>query len=72
MEKITAEISAWSALENSPAENDPGSFSRRYPVYTKGWLIELPHENVDLAALADVMNAVDGFFSGCGGYLGAS
>ena len=72
MEKITAESSAWSALENSPAENDPDSFSHRYAVYTKRWLIELTHENVDLAALADVMNAGDGFFSGCDGYLGAS
>lgn len=50
---------------------DPGSFSHRYPVDTKGRPIELTHEYLDLAALADVMNAVDGFFGGCDGYLDA-
>jgi hypothetical protein len=50
---------------------DPGSFSHRYPVDTQGRPIDLTHEYLDLAALADVMNAVDGFFSGCDGYLDA-
>ncbi|MDP3115953.1 MAG: hypothetical protein Q8N19_02440 [Phenylobacterium sp.] len=50
---------------------DPGSFSHRYPVDTKGRPMELTHEYLDLATLADVMNAVDGFFSGCDGYLDA-
>ncbi|MBO9501648.1 hypothetical protein [Brevundimonas sp. A19_0] len=51
------------------AKVDPGSFSYRYPVDTKGKLIELAHDRLDLGALADVMNAVDGYFSGCDGYL---
>lgn len=50
---------------------DPRSFSYRYPVDTKGEAIELAHGHLDLAALADVMKGVDGFFSGCDGYLDA-
>ncbi len=50
---------------------DPRSFSYRYPVDTKGQAIELAHEHLDLVALADVMKGVDGFFSGCDGYLDA-
>ena len=48
---------------------DPGSFSHRYPVDPKGRPIALEHEYLDLAALADVMDAVDGFFTGCDGHL---
>ncbi len=51
------------------AKVDPNSFSYRYPVDTKGQPIELAHDRLDLTALADVMNAVDGYFSGCDGYL---
>lgn len=51
------------------AKVDPGSFSYRYPVDRKGKLIPMSHEQLDLAALADVMSAVDGYFTGCDGYL---
>lgn len=51
------------------AKVDPGSFSYRYPVDRKGNPIPLSHEQLDLAALADVMQALDGYFSGCDGYL---
>lgn len=51
------------------AKVDPGSFSYRYPVDTKGNAIPITHEELDLATLADVMNALDGYFSGCDGYL---
>lgn len=51
------------------AKVDPGSFSYRYPVGINGEPIELAHDRLDLAALAEVMNAVDGYFSGCDGYL---
>ncbi|HRO32050.1 MAG TPA: hypothetical protein PLQ03_01415 [Brevundimonas sp.] len=50
---------------------DPGSFSHRYPVDTKGRPIELALGHVDLVVLADVMTAVDGYFTGCDGYLDA-
>jgi len=50
---------------------DQRSFSYRYPVDTKGQAMELAHEHLDLAALADVMKGVDGFFGGCDGYLDA-
>ena len=50
---------------------DPRSFSYRYPVDTKGRAIELAREHLDLVALADVMKGVDGYFSGCDGYLDA-
>ncbi len=53
------------------ARVDPNSFSFRYPVDTQGQAIELTHDYLDLAALADVMRGVDGFFSGCDGYLDA-
>ena len=33
--------------------------------------IALALEHVDLVVLADVMNAVDGYFTGCDGYLDA-
>ncbi|WGM47826.1 hypothetical protein KOAAANKH_02711 [Brevundimonas sp. NIBR10] len=50
---------------------DPGSFSHRYPVDTKGRPIALALDHVDLVALADVMNTVDDYFTGCDGYLDA-
>jgi hypothetical protein len=52
------------------ANVDPRSFSFRYPVDTKGKLVTLAHEEVDLHRLADVMQGLDGYFSGCDGYLG--
>jgi hypothetical protein len=48
---------------------DPGSFSFRYPVDTKGRGISLLHKELDLAALARVMDGVEGYFTGCDGYL---
>lgn len=51
------------------AKVDPRSFSYRYPVDTKGKLVDLAHEEVDLHQLADVMKGLEGYFSGCDGYL---
>lgn len=51
------------------AKVDPGSFSYRYPVDRQGNPIPLAHEELDLAQLADVMNGLDGYFTGCDGYL---
>jgi hypothetical protein len=51
------------------AKVDPRSFSFRYPVDTKGRLVTLAHEEIDLHRLADVMQGLDGYFSGCDGYL---
>lgn len=50
---------------------DPGSFTHRYPLDTKGRPMPLVIQHLDLAVLADVMNAVDGYFTGCDGYLDA-
>ena len=51
------------------AKVDPKSFSYRYPVDTKGNPIPVAHNELDLAALADVMEALEGYFSGSDGYL---
>jgi len=51
------------------AKVDPKSFSYRYPVDTHGNLIPIAHDELDLGALADVMEGVDGYFTGCDGYL---
>lgn len=48
---------------------DPQSFSYRYPVDTKGRPIPIAHQELDLVTLADVMEAVEGYFDGCDGYL---
>jgi hypothetical protein len=53
------------------AKIDPNSFSFRYPVDTKGKLVALGRDDLDLVVLADVMKAVEGFFSGCDGWLDA-
>jgi len=50
---------------------DPGSFSHRYPVDRQGRPIKLAHAYMDLSAFADVMDGVDGYFTGCDGYLDA-
>ncbi len=50
---------------------DPRSFSYRYPVDTQGRPIALTHAYMDLSALADVMEGVEGYFTGCDGYLDA-
>lgn len=51
------------------AKVDPRSFSYRYPVDIKGRPIPIAHSELDLAALADVMKALDSYFSGTDGYL---
>ncbi|QUS37854.1 hypothetical protein RPMA_02510 [Tardiphaga alba] len=51
------------------AKVDPNSFSYRYPVDRQGRPILLPSQGVDLTALSDVMKGVDGYFTGCDGYL---
>lgn len=51
------------------AKVDPASFSYRYPVDTKGNPIPITHEELDLRALADVMQALEGYFTGCDGYF---
>lgn len=51
------------------AKVDPKSFSYRYPVDTKGKPIPIAHNELDLSALADVMEALEGYFSGSDGYL---
>ncbi len=50
---------------------DPKSFAYRYPVDRKGNPIDLAHEHLDLIALADVIEGVEGYFTGCDGYLDA-
>lgn len=51
------------------AKVDPKSSSYRYPVDIKGRPIPITHSELDLAALADVMKALDSYFSGTDGYL---
>lgn len=51
------------------AKIDPGSYSYRYPVDKKGKPIPVAYSELHLPKLADVMNAVDGYFTGCDGYL---
>ena len=51
------------------AKLDPRSFSFRYPVDRNGKPVRLSEEEVDLAALADVMHGLHGYFMGCDGYL---
>ena len=48
---------------------DPRSFAYRYPVDTRGHPTDIAFEQVDLSALADVIGGLDGFFTGCDGYL---
>lgn len=51
------------------AKIDPGSYSYRYPVDRKGNPVPVTYSDLHLPTLADVMNAVDGYFTGCDGYL---
>lgn len=53
------------------AKIDPASYSCRYPVDSKGKAIPVEQADLHLETLADVMNAVGGYFSGCDGYLSA-
>ena len=58
-----------SAIVAEFAKIDPGSYSHRYPVDTRGNAIPLAVTQLHLPTLADVMNGVAGYFSGCDGYL---
>lgn len=51
------------------AKIDPGSYSFRYPVDTKGQPIPIAVPDLHLPTLADVMMAAAGYFTGCDGYL---
>ncbi len=51
------------------AKIDPGSYSYRYPVDRHGNPIPVAYSDLHLPTLADVMKAVDGYFTGCDGYL---
>jgi len=53
------------------AKIDPGSYSYRYPVDKKGNPVPVAQKDLHLPTLADVMNVVAGYFTGCDGYLGA-
>jgi hypothetical protein len=50
---------------------DPNSYSNRYPVDRRGNPVPIGQSALDLANLADVMEAVGGYFNGCDGYLSA-
>jgi hypothetical protein len=58
-----------SAIIAEFAKVDEKSFSFRYPVDQQGRKISLGHEELDLNALADAMNGVEGYFIGTDGYL---
>ncbi|BAZ94055.1 polyribonucleotide nucleotidyltransferase [Thiohalobacter thiocyanaticus] len=51
------------------AKIDPRSYSYRYPVDRKGNPVPVAYSDLHLPTLADVMKAVDGYFTGCDGYL---
>ena len=51
------------------AKIDPGSYSNRYPVDRKGNPVPISQSALDLGNLADVMNAVEAYFTGTDGYL---
>lgn len=51
------------------AKIDPGSYSHRYPVDRKGKPVPLAIADLHLPTLADVMEGVAGYFTGCDGYL---
>jgi len=51
------------------AKIDPGSYSYRYPVDRQGRPIPMVYDDLHLTTLADVMNAVANYFTGCDGYL---
>lgn len=51
------------------AKIDPGSYSYRYPVDKKGNPVPVAQRDLHLPTLADVMDGVAGYFTGCDGYL---
>ena len=53
------------------AKIDPKSDAYRFPVNQEGYPIKMSFAATHLDNLADVMNAVSGYFDGCDGYLSA-
>lgn len=51
------------------AKIDPDSYSYRYPVDRRGNPIPVAYSDLHLPTLADVMEGVAGYFSGCDGFL---
>jgi hypothetical protein len=51
------------------AKVDPRSYSYRYPVDRRGNPVPVAYSDLHLPTLADVMNAVANYFTGCDGYL---
>lgn len=51
------------------AKIDSSSSSHRYPVARKGNLLPLTIADLHLPTLADVMEGVASYFTGCDGYL---
>lgn len=54
---------------NIDTEIDHSSYSYRYPVDRNGNPISVAYSDLHLPNLADVMEVVDGYFTGCDGYL---
>lgn len=52
------------------AKIDPGSYSFRYPLDRRGNPLPVAHSDLHLPTLADVMQGVAGYFTGCDRYLG--
>lgn len=53
------------------AKIDPRSDSYRYPVDQAGRALPIAYSDLHLPTLADVIDGVAGYFSGCDGYLGS-
>ena len=53
------------------AKIDPRSDLYRYPVDKEGNMLHMHIDTLDLRNIADVMNGVAAYFSGCDGYLSA-
>ncbi len=51
------------------ANIDPASYAYRYPVDRQGNPLRIAYSEFYLPTLADVMNGVAGYFTGCDGYL---
>ena len=51
------------------AKIDPASYSYRYPLDRRGNIVPVAYHDLHLPTLAEVMEAVEGYFAGCDGYL---
>lgn len=51
------------------AKIDPSSYSYRYPVDKQGNPVPVAYSDLHLPTLADTMQGVAGYFTGCDGYL---